>query len=252
MALARPSLTSLLTLLKLTLLILVPASISTHVIIAKLYTEITGWMKCWVMFSLLGLLEVCVTHRVRGKLAECVKVLVLAWCLAPAPYSGSDLLFSLLPPLHWAVTSLATSAAPCLSCLMELSSEYIIQPASYGAALALAKSIQLVSFLSSEIPVYFWIVIGKLSAILGDIPDLAAVVYSSISTWSVQAAAFIATCAVHVYTCIVTCVGHAAAGLMALTSVIQNVGLSTAAYYQENQRNPRLISSMVRQMVRFK
>ena len=116
--------------------------------------------------------------------------------------------------------------------------------------------------------VYFWIVIGKLSAILGDIPDLAAVVYSSISTWSVQAAAFIATCAVHVYTCIVTCVGHAAAGLMALTSVIQNVGLSTAAYYQvrkrkitadsklylfqENQRNPRLISSMVRQMVRFK
>lgn len=109
-------------------------------------------MKCWVMFSLLGLLEVCVTHRVRGKLAECVKVLVLAWCLAPAPYSGSDLLFSLLPPLHWAVTSLATSAAPCLSCLMELSSEYIIQPASYGAALALAKSIQLVSFLSSEIP----------------------------------------------------------------------------------------------------
>ena len=42
MALARPSLTSLLTLLKLTLLILVPASISTHVIIAKLYTEFTG------------------------------------------------------------------------------------------------------------------------------------------------------------------------------------------------------------------
>ncbi len=42
MALARPSLTSLLTLLKLTLLILVPASFSTHVIIAKLYTEITG------------------------------------------------------------------------------------------------------------------------------------------------------------------------------------------------------------------
>ena len=109
-------------------------------------------MKCWVIFSLLALLEVCVTHRVRGKLAESVKVLVLAWCLAPAPYSGSDLLFSVLAPLHWAVTSLATSAAPCLSCLMELSSEYILQPASYGAALVQAKSFQLVTFLSAEIP----------------------------------------------------------------------------------------------------
>ena len=42
MALARPSLTTLFTLLKLTLLLLVPASLSTHVIIAKLYTEIIG------------------------------------------------------------------------------------------------------------------------------------------------------------------------------------------------------------------
>ena len=42
MALARPSLTTLFTLLKLTLLLLVPACLSTHVIIAKLYTEIIG------------------------------------------------------------------------------------------------------------------------------------------------------------------------------------------------------------------
>lgn len=119
---------------------------------SKVLSDLSGWMKCWVIFSLLALLEVCVTHRVRGKLAESVKVLVLAWCLAPAPYSGSDLLFSVLAPLHWAVTSLATSAAPCLSCLMELSSEYILQPASYGAALVEAKSFQLLTFLSAEIP----------------------------------------------------------------------------------------------------
>ena len=42
MALSRPSLASLLTLLKLSLLILVPAALSTHVIMARLYTEIIG------------------------------------------------------------------------------------------------------------------------------------------------------------------------------------------------------------------
>ena len=113
---------------------------------------LSGWMKCWVIFSVLALLEMCVTHRLRGRLAESVKVVVLAWCLAPTPYNGSDLLFGLLAPLHWAVTSLATSAAPCLSCLLELSSDYIIQPAGQGAALALAKSLELASFLSAEIP----------------------------------------------------------------------------------------------------
>ena len=76
-------------------------------------------MKCWVIFALLLLLEISVTHRLRGKLADAVKVLTLAWCLAPTPYNGSDLMFGgLLAPLHWAVTSLATSAAPCLSCLI--------------------------------------------------------------------------------------------------------------------------------------
>ena len=42
MAVSRPSLTTLVTLLKLSLLILVPAAFSTHVIVAKLYTEIIG------------------------------------------------------------------------------------------------------------------------------------------------------------------------------------------------------------------
>ena len=42
MALSRPSPASLVTLLKLSLLLLVPAFLSTHVIMAKLYTEIIG------------------------------------------------------------------------------------------------------------------------------------------------------------------------------------------------------------------
>ena len=106
-----------------------------------------------MIFSLLALLEITVTHRLRGRLAEGVKVLVLAWCLAPSPYNGSDLLFGgLLAPAHWALTSLATSAAPCLSCLSALASDYILQPAGQGAALALAKSLDLASFLSAEIP----------------------------------------------------------------------------------------------------
>ena len=42
MALSRPSPASLVTLLKLSLLLLVPACLSTHVIMAKLYTEIIG------------------------------------------------------------------------------------------------------------------------------------------------------------------------------------------------------------------
>ena len=109
-------------------------------------------MKCWVIFALLLLLEISVTHRLRGKLADAVKVLTLAWCLAPTPYNGSDLLFGgLLAPLHWAVTTTASSFSPCLSCLTELASDYILQPAGYGAALALAKSLELASFLSAEI-----------------------------------------------------------------------------------------------------
>ena len=199
-------------------------------------TILSGWMKCWVIFSVLALLEISVTHRLRGKLAECVKVVVLAWCLAPTPYNGSDLLFGLLAPLHWAVTSLATSASPCLSCLLDLSSDYILQPVGYGAALALAKSLELASFLSAEIPVYFWIIVGRLSAIISDVPELAAGLWSSIITWSVHVADLIATCAGHVYTFLATCVSHAAAGLMALTGVIQHLGLNTAAYYQVRHR----------------
>ena len=83
--------------------------------------------------------------------------------------------------------------------------------------------------------VYFWIVVGKLAAILSDAPELAAGLYSSVSTWSVHAAHFIAACAVHVYSFLATCVGHVAAGLMALASVIQHLGLSTAGYYQVSQ-----------------
>ena len=110
-------------------------------------------MKCWVIFALLLLLEISVTHRLRGKLADVIKVLTLAWCLAPTPYNGSDLLFGgLLAPLHWAVTTLASSASPCLSCLTELASDFILQPLGYGAALALTKSLELASFLSAEIP----------------------------------------------------------------------------------------------------
>ena len=79
-------------------------------------------------------------------------------------------------------------------------------------------------------------IVGKLNAIISDVPEMAASVWSFISTWSVHVADLIATCAVHVYTFLATCVSHAAAGLMALTSVIQHLGLSTAAYYQVRQR----------------
>ena len=110
-------------------------------------------MKCWVIFSLLLLLEISLTYRVRGRVVEVVKVAVLAWCLAPATYNGSDLLFDLvLAPLHWAAAGLASSATPCLSCLQELASDYVLQPTVFGASLILAKSLQLASFLAAEVP----------------------------------------------------------------------------------------------------
>lgn len=102
------------------------------------------------------------------------------------------------------------------------------------------------------VSVYFWIIVGKLSAIISDVPELAAGLWSSISAWSVHVAALIATCAVHVYTFLATCVSHAAAGLMALTSVIQHLGLNTAAYYQVRQRYCKMARLLILHFIYFR
>ena len=36
-----------------------------------------GWMRLWVIFSLLLLLELGATHRLRGRVADTLKILVM-------------------------------------------------------------------------------------------------------------------------------------------------------------------------------
>ena len=67
---------------------------------------------------------------------------------------------------------------------------------------------------------------------LAQLPGLAVAVNTTVSAWAVHAASFIATCAVHVYSFLATCASHVAAGLMALASLLHNLGLNTVVYYQ--------------------
>ena len=89
----------------------------------------SGWMKCWVVFSLSLLLDVSLPARWQCKAADLLKITFLAWCLAPLHLNGSDLLFdSVVVPVHWVITrAVELSGPPCHTLVMKVS-QYILQP----------------------------------------------------------------------------------------------------------------------------
>ena len=89
----------------------------------------SGWMKCWVVFSLSLLLDVSLPARWQCKAADLLKITFLAWCLAPLHLNGSDLLFdSVVVPVHWVITrAVELSGPPCHTLVMKVS-QYVLQP----------------------------------------------------------------------------------------------------------------------------
>ena len=89
----------------------------------------SGWMKCWVVFSLSLLLDVSLPARWQCKAADLLKITFLAWCLAPLHLNGSDLLFdSVVVPVHWVITrAVELSGPPCHTLVVKVS-QYILQP----------------------------------------------------------------------------------------------------------------------------
>ena len=105
----------------------------------------SGWMKCWVVFSLSLLLDVSLPARWQCKAADLLKITFLAWCLAPLHLNGSDLLFdSVVVPVHWVITrAVELSGPPCHTLVMKVS-QYILQP-------SLAALQQLAALLATNI-----------------------------------------------------------------------------------------------------
>ena len=72
-------------------------------------------MKCWVILATSLLLELSLTYRLKGKIADGVKILYLLWCLAPFPYNGSEVIFDYgVFPLHWLLVTAAEVMSPII------------------------------------------------------------------------------------------------------------------------------------------
>ena len=70
-------------------------------------------MKCWVILSTSLLLELSLTYKLKGRIADGVKILYLLWCLAPFPYNGSEVIFDYgVFPLHWLLVTTAEVMSP--------------------------------------------------------------------------------------------------------------------------------------------
>jgi len=69
--------------LKIFLLLIVPALLSSNAVIGKNHAEIIGWMKCWVTFALFLVLELLLTFKLKGKVIETLKIGIIIWCLVP-------------------------------------------------------------------------------------------------------------------------------------------------------------------------
>jgi len=245
-------------------LLIVPALLSTQAIIGGQVAEIVGWMKCWVILSTSLLLELSVTYKLKGRIADGIKILYLLWCLAPIPYNGSEVIFDYgVSPLHWLLVTTAKVLTPIIVHVATNTAHGICQMAvlvyEYVTFVAVKTWITVGSIVA-EIPGCFWMIVGKLSVIVNDIPeaavcvyastkDLVLYVYSGLAIGGVHVYNAIATCAIYVYSALAICAATVFNALAICAQYVESLLDDCVLYYQENQRNPRLISTMVKQMI---
>jgi len=233
---------SKLNVLKIFLLLIVPALLSSNAVIAKNQAEIIGWMKCWVTFALVLVLELLLTYRLKGKIMETLKIGILIWCLAPVRYNGSDVIFDYyVAPLHWLVVKGAEFTSPVMSVAVASLSNFV-KCASYHLASIISSSADVLS-------AYFSILIEKLIGVCQELPGMA-------STLAKATGDLLHTCGEYVYSAAVltgvylySAAVHLYSALSTAVQLMISTMLSITSYYKENQRNPRLISTMVQQMI---
>jgi len=228
--------------LKIFLLLIVPALLSSNAVIGKNHAEIIGWMKCWVTFALFLVLELLLTFKLKGKVTETLKIGIIIWCLVPVRYNGSDVIFDyLVAPYHWMVVKVAELASPALS-MAVTSLSNVVKCALY----------HLASFISSSADVlsaYLTIIIEKMISVCQDLPGLATTFAMATGDFLQSGGEHVYSAAVlvgmYLYSAAVQLYSASYTGVQLMVSLLLNI----TSYYRENQRNPRLISTMVQQMI---
>jgi len=96
---------------RLLLCFLFPAIISLNVSATGSPEESMPWLRYWVVLSIALILELLL-EKIEGTAFTIVKLVFVAWCLAPVEFNGTDLVFQyVLLPLHHGVQYLGTETS---------------------------------------------------------------------------------------------------------------------------------------------
>jgi len=221
-----------LTILKILVGIVVPALISANAVIAKNQGDITGWLKYWVMVSVCLVLELSLTSRLKTRAAETVKILLLLWCLTPLPgLNGADLVFDwILTPLHWSLITLWS----------------LLRPVAISVSAHLNSFTRLVCSsivsVASDLPGLMGSLCDSLLKILNDLPGLAHTISAGVKDGVMSGS-------LQIYSFTVTSLSHVVHVITVLATSINSSALNLLSYYRSNQRHPRLISQVLKQMI---
>ena len=99
------------------------------------------------------------------------------------------------------------------------------------------------------ISVYFWLVAGKVSAALADVPELAAEVAGVVGTGGGHVASGLVAGGGHAASLAAAGAGHVWVAAVAAAAALQSLLASCLTYYRHNEQHPRLISAMVKQIL---
>ena len=92
-------------------------------------------------------------------------------------------------------------------------------------------------------------IVGKLSVIVNNIPEAAVCAYASAKDLVLYGYSGLAICGSHICNAIAISAVYVYNVLAICLQYVESLLDDCVLYYQENQRNPRLISTMVKQMI---